>query len=181
MVQTYGAEFNDTTRADLITPCRMGGRFGAIALYLGYRANSATPSYYILEAGLATGAPVRLFPSKDMGTITSRPTGYFPTPFVEGTNTYDGALTMAPNGVDPETLVVRSFREPRTAVGWRVQVTVNYVPRTATDVDTTAPGDLTLMAAERIAAIANGLGEQAIDLQGILAAAGNLLKWTHHP
>jgi hypothetical protein len=96
--------YADTTRVDLIGPARLGGRFGAIALYLCYRNEAALPSYYILEAGLATGAPVRLFSSSHMGPIHGAPTAYLPTPFVEASNTYDGALIM--NGDDPEELLV---------------------------------------------------------------------------
>jgi hypothetical protein len=183
MVQSYGAAYADVSRVDLVTPCRLGGRFGAIGVYLGYRGGGATPAFYILEAGMATGAPVCLFPSPDFRPIVEAPTGYFPTPFVEPTNSYDGRLTMAASGTDPDTLVVQSFREPRGAdpAAWRIQVTVKYEPVAASDVNTTLPGALTLIAAERIAAIAQALGEPMLDLQDILAKAGQGLDWIQPP
>ncbi len=52
-------------RVDLITPARFaGGRFAAMALYLGYRHKAdRAPSFYLLEAGTATGTP-RWFTSR---------------------------------------------------------------------------------------------------------------------
>ena len=176
----FGPSFGSVQRVDVVTPARASGRFGAISLYLGYRVGDATPSFYILEAGLATGAPVRLFPSRDLSKILHAPTAYVPTPFVQLSNTYDGELKLDQN--DPATLVVRSFREPRNpAAGWRVQVVVTYLPRTAATVSKQAPGDLTLIAAERIAAIGAAIGVRAVPEQGLLAAAGNKLPWIRPP
>jgi hypothetical protein len=180
MIQHYGEpRYADITRVDLISPARMGGRFGAIGLYLGYRNDAALPSFYLLEAGLATGPAVRLFPSPDMRKIVAAPTAYLPTPFVELSNTYDGKLVM--NGDEPDTLLVESFREPRAGVGARIRVIVTYQPRTAATVTKLAPGDLTLLAAERIAAVGEALGEPAIELQGLLAMAGDNLTWIKKP
>jgi hypothetical protein len=140
----------------------------------------AAPSFYVLEAGLATGAPVRLYPSRDLSKITHAPTAYQPTPFVQLSNTYDGELRLDQN--EPVTLVVRSYREPRTpTLDWRVQVVVTYVPRTAATVTKQAPGDLTLVAAERIAAIGAAIGVHAVPDQGLLAAAGKRLPWFRPP
>jgi hypothetical protein len=179
-VELPSASFADTTRVDLIAPARLGGRFGAIGLYLCYRNHAALPSYYILEAGLATGAPVRLYASPDMQMIPRAPTAYLPTPFVELSNTYDGTLRM--NGNEPDELLVESYREPRDGLGPRIKVTVRYQPRTAASVTKLNPGDITLVAAERIAAIgaARG-GSPVIELQSILAAAGNSLPWIKKP
>ena len=179
MVQRYGNAYQDITRVDVISPARLGSRFGAIGLYLGYRNQAALPSFYILEAGLATGPSVRLFPSPDMNKIVHAPTAYLPTPFVELSNTYDGTMIM--NGDEPAMLVVQSFREPRSALGARIHVTVTYQQRTAATVTKLAPGDITLMAAERIAAIGDALGEPAIEMQGLLAPAGRALPWLKKP
>jgi hypothetical protein len=179
MIQRFGAAYADITRVDVISPARLGSRFGAIGLYLGYRAHQALPSFFVLEAGLATGPSVRLFFSPDMSKIVHAPTSYLPTPFVELSNTYDGALIM--NGEHPQMLIVESFREPRTAVGARIHVNVTYEQRTASSVTKLAPGDITLMAAERIAAVGHALGESAIELQGLLAPAGQALAWIKKP
>jgi len=180
MIQRYGAVYADITRVDVISPARLGSRFGAIGLYLGYRKGAALPSFYVLEAGLATGPAVRLFFSPDMGKIVSAATGYLPTPFVEISNTYDGLLVM--NADEPQMLIVESFREPRKpGIPPRVHVTVTYQQRTAATVTKLAPGDITLMAAERIAAVGDALGESAIELQGLLAGAGHNLPWIKKP
>jgi hypothetical protein len=179
MIERYGAAYADITRVDVISPARLGSRFGAVGMYLGYRNDAASPSFYLLEAGLATGPSVRLFTSPDLGPISHAPTAYLPTPFVELSNTYDATLSL--NGDDPATLFVQSFREPRSAVGPRVEVTVSYQPRTAATVTKLAPGDITLMAAERIAAVADALGETAIEQQHLLAAAGRALPWIRKP
>lgn len=179
MNQTFGGGFDDVTRVDVISPARLGARFGAIGLYLGYRNHGVLPSFYLLEAGLATGPAVRLYPVRDMGKINRHPTAYLPTPFVELSNTYDGQLIM--NGDEPDTLIVQSYREPRTGIEARIKVTVMYQPRTAATVTKLSPGDITLTAAERIAVIGKALGEQAIDLQDLLADAGDTLPWLKKP
>jgi hypothetical protein len=56
-----------------------------------------------------------------------------------------------------------------------------YQPRTAATVTKLSPGDITLTAAERIALIGKTLGEQAIDLQDLLADAGDTLPWLKKP
>ena len=180
MTGRFGPGFGTVQRVDVVTPARASGRFGAIALYLGYRTGDATPTFYILEAGLATGAPVRLFPSQDLSKIDRAPTGYIPTPFVQLTNSYDGELKLDQN--EPALLVVRSYREPRKpGVDWRVQVVVTYLQRTAATVTKQAPGDLTLVAAERIAAIGAAIGVRAVPEQSLLASAGNRLPWIRSP
>lgn len=173
-----GPAFADVSRVDLVTPARVGARFGAIGLYLGYRGGT-TPSFYVLEAGLASGPSVRLFISPDLSKIVDHPTAYRPTPFTQMSNSYDGQLTL--DGDHPSRLVVQSFREPRLSVGWRVQVTVKYVLKDAATVAHVAPADLTLMAAERIAAIGRARGDNAIDLQDLLATAGEKLDWIQRP
>jgi hypothetical protein len=114
-----------------------------------------------------------------MEKIVHAPTAYLPTPFVELSNTYDGTLTM--QGDQPKQLLVESFREPRNGVGARIHVSVSYELRTASTVTKLAPGDLTLMAAERVAAVSDWLGESAIEQQHLLAPAGRALAWIKKP
>lgn len=180
MKQAHGPAYADITRVDLISPARMGGRFGAIGLYLGYRNHSALPNFYALEAGLATGPSVRLYLRPDMGNIVKEPTAYLPTPFVELSNVYDGSLVM--QGDEPDSLRVESYRKRAHGfVGPRVRVDVTYQLRTADTVTKLNPGDITLMAAERIALVGKALGEDAIDMQTLLAAGGDTLEWLRKP
>src|SRR4029077_8046228 len=85
-------------RIDLITPARAANtRFGAIAVYLGYRNKADRgPSFYLLEAGTATGDAKMIYFSPSMKPITSVTSYYLPTPFVTMRNTYSGGLTMKP-------------------------------------------------------------------------------------
>jgi hypothetical protein len=178
MTRRFGAaKAGKVSRVDLVCPGRLGGRFGAIGMYLGYRSGEKTPSFYLLEAGMATGPSVRLYASPDLGDIPRTPTAYLPTPFVELSNDYTGSLTL--DGEHPSRLVVCSYRSGVSTP--RVRVTIDYTRRTAATVAKIAPADLTLTAAERIAAIGDALGENAIALQSVLAPAGRLLPWLRKP
>ena len=57
----------------------------------------------------------------------------------------------------------------------------SYAKTNAQGVWKTAPGDLTLLAAERVAAIGTALGETVLDQQSLLAAAGKLALWVKPP
>ena len=101
---------------DLITPARaLHTRFGAIAVYLGYRNKADRgPTFYLLEAGTATGDAKMIYFSPDMKPIGSVTSGYLPTPFVTMRNTYSGGVAMgvAPDEDEPkERLVVSSYAE----------------------------------------------------------------------
>lgn len=93
--QTYqGLPFSATTRLDLITPAReLGMRFGAISAYLGYTGGSA-PSFYVLEAGTATGEPKVPFACSTIGGGIVAYSGYQPTPFAKKDHVYRGNLTV---------------------------------------------------------------------------------------
>jgi predicted aconitase with swiveling domain len=59
---------------------------------------------------------------------------------------------------------------------------VRYEQRTAESVSKLSPADIILVAAERIAAVGAALGgPPVIELQSLLAAAGNSLPWIKKP
>jgi hypothetical protein len=84
------------------------------------------PSFYILEAGTATGAAKMLYFSPDMKPIQHATSYYNPTAFVTKSNNYSGTLTMmpAPNEDDPAELLVESFVPGATEP--YITVTVDY-------------------------------------------------------
>ncbi len=139
-------------RVDLITPARkLGVRFGAIAIYLGYRNESDTsPSFYVLEAGLATGQAAMLYLGKTMDTTIVQQSGYLPTPFASPDNTYTGTLLVEND--QPVQLIVKS-NAPN--LPHYIQVTINYAPVSANpDI---WPGTLTVDAIARVAAIGQAM------------------------
>jgi hypothetical protein len=93
--QTYqGLPYGATTRLDLITPAReLGMRFGAISAYLGY-TGGPTPSFYVLEAGTATGEPKVPFACATINGGIVAYSGYQPTPFARKDHVYRGTLTV---------------------------------------------------------------------------------------
>lgn len=149
----YGAELGYTpARVDLITPARkLGVRFAAIAIYLGYRNDGDTsPSFYILEAGLATGQAAMLYLGKTMDTTIVQPSGYLPTPFASPDNTYTGTLLVEND--QPVQLVVQSNAP---GLPHYIQVTINYTSvSTSPDI---LPAALTVDAIARVAAIGQAM------------------------
>jgi len=93
--RTYqGLPYSATTRMDLITPAReLGMRFGAISAYLGY-TGASTPSFYVLEAGTATGEPKVPFACATINGGVVAYSGYQPTPFAKKDHVYRGNLTV---------------------------------------------------------------------------------------
>lgn len=168
-------------RVDLITPARAAdSRFGAMAVYLGYRrADDRAPSFYLLEAGTATGEAKMIYFSKTMGPIDQVTSYYLPTPFVTMRYTYSGGLTMqaAPNDDEPDQLVVRSYatgdREPY------ITVTVKY--QHSPTLDLPLPIELIADAGARVALIAKTLGVSAVELQNHLAHLADNLQWIEYP
>jgi hypothetical protein len=169
-------------RVDLITPARAAGtRFGAIAVYLGYRKKADRgPAFYMLEAGTATGDAKMIYFSPDMKMIPSVTSYYLPTPFVTMNNTYSGGVTMkpAPDEDEPEQLVIHSHtpgdKDPY------ITVTLKY--RRSPTMDVPLPFEITADAAARIALIAKTMGlSSAIELQPALAELANTLHWKQYP
>jgi len=112
--KTYGgAPYSQTTRIDLVTPAREHGvRFGAISAYLGYTNGGTTPSFYVLEAGTATGDPKVPYacPTIDGGVVAY--TDYKPTPFAAKGHVYRGSLRVV--GDAPDLLSVWVEAKPHT-------------------------------------------------------------------
>ena len=145
-------------RVDLITPPRLkGSRFGAVALYLGFRkASDVAPCFYALEAGLATGQPRIPFLGPTMDAVIVSQTNYRPTPFSGPHHWYRGHLTMkADHPAEPDVLVVEGFRAQPPDDPY-IKVTVEYEKRAEPVM--TNPLHLTLAAGARLTAIADGLG-----------------------
>jgi hypothetical protein len=173
----------EAERVDLITPPRLlGARFGAIAVFLGYKKADGPPTFYLLEVGMATGEPKVLFFGKDMQTTIVQPSWYTPTPFSAPNHEYRGRLTMR-DDVDPELLTVDAYR--RDASGQLepkpyIQVAVRY-RRVPIPVDV-SPALITAQAALRVAAVGKALGMQVFGpLTDVMASLGLLLPWIRKP
>src|SRR6185436_8601788 len=85
-------------KVDLVTPARTGitrARFGAIAMYLGYKnATDPGPSFFIFEAGMATGEAKMLYLGKTLDTEILQRSGYDPTAYSSHNNFYRGGVTV---------------------------------------------------------------------------------------
>jgi hypothetical protein len=179
-----GALGYSAARVDIITPPRLwGSRFGAVAAFVGYRDASGPPSFYLLEAGMATGEPKVLFFAKTMETTIVEPSGYTPTPFSSAANRYEGKLSVSPTG-EPLSLYVKAFRRPKNGNAFEkapyVQIDVSYVPQSGPS--ELMPSLITAQAALRVAAIADALGEDPFHpFTGIMADLGAALPWLRKP
>lgn len=169
-------------RVDLITPARAAGaRFAAIAIYLGYRRKTDRgPSFYMFEAGTATGDAKMIYFSPDMTPIKGLTSHYLPTPFVTMQNTYSGVVTMrpAPDEDEPAYLVIRS-QVPGDDAPY-ITVTLQY--RRAPTLELPLPIEITADAGARVALIAKTMGlASAIELQPVLAGLAQTLHWEEVP
>jgi hypothetical protein len=171
-------------RVDLITPPRLwGSRFGAVAAFVGYRDPNGPPSFYLLEAGMATGEPKVLFFAKTMDTTIVDWTNYTPTPFSAPDHRYEGKLVVTPQG-EPVSLCVKAFRKPKNGNAFErdpyVQVDVSYVKQTGPS--ELVPAAITAAAALRVAAIADAIGMDPFDpFTGLMADLGLALPWIQKP
>ena len=169
-------------RVDLITPARVAGtRFGAIAVYLGYRKKSDKgPSFYMFEAGTATGDARMIYFSPDFKPIKDATSYYLPTPFVSMRNTYSGYVKMraAPDEDEPEKLYIES-----RAVGDAdpyITVTVSY--DRVKEMDVPIPAEIMIDAGARVSLIAKTMGlTHAEDLQNTLAELAKDFAWIEYP
>jgi hypothetical protein len=150
--------FGRPARVDMITPPRLdGARFAAISLYLCYAGEAdVSPSFYILEAGLATGQARMPFLGRTMESPILAQTQYKPTTFSQPFHIYSGKLTMraeAPG--EPQALSVRVHERKPPSDPYLV-VTVDYQKRETPLL--TNPFHLTIAAGARVQAIADALG-----------------------
>jgi hypothetical protein len=151
-------KFGRPERVDMITPPRLtGARFGAISIYLCYaKQNDPGPSFYILEAGLATGQARMPFLGRTMDHTIVSQTQYKPTTFSQLYHYYVGTLSMrqdAPN--EPDVLRVKVFNKQPPSDQY-LSVTVEYIKRSSPLM--TNPFWLTVTAGARVQAIADALG-----------------------
>jgi hypothetical protein len=161
-------------RVDLIAPMRhSGARFGAISIFLGYRQGDAAPSFYLLEAGFATGESGVPFLSANMGPIPPTISGYEPTPFSSDRNYYAGRLAM--NGQHPQTLTVEVHN--KTWVPPHLRLTVTFTQ--AANPTPVWPGWLIMEAAGRVGYIAERLGQPG--LERLFASIGRAVSWKRRP
>jgi len=159
-------------RVEVITPARsLGARFGAIAIYLGYYEDATSPSFYILEAGTATGDSMVYFLSPDMGPILPTRKWFIPTPFTNEQAFYAGELLM--NGDEPDELHVHSMNSDKNV---EVEVVVKYESTLPKYI---YPAILTAEAASRVGLIAIAKGD--LVYEEILAPLGRLLEWIELP
>lgn len=144
-------------RVDLITPPRSGGaRFAAVASYLGYRdRDDASPSFYILEAGIATGEASVLFFGQTMDTVIEQRSSYLPTPFASPKNLYRGRQTV--RGDEPDEMWIHSYREGEDEP--YIEVDVTFEARA--NPGRVWPGALALQALVRLAVIGDALGQDS--------------------
>lgn len=154
-------------RVELITPPRLrGARFGAIAIYLAFeKASDPAPSFYVLEAGLATGQPRIAYLGRTMDWTIVTQSHYDPTPFSGRSHWYRGQLKMqAADPAELDTLTVEVFEgeptkdpsEDTAAMGHYMTVSVRYQPRPEPVM--TNPFFLTIAAGARLSAIADAMG-----------------------
>jgi hypothetical protein len=143
----YGAHIDGTIeRVDLITPARLhGARFAAISVYLGYTAGHTTPTFYILEAGLATGQSKALYfaPRIDFRILSY--SGYRPTPFSDSDHVYTARLTLV--GDNPLLLQIHAHRD----AGSRPYVRITTLFEETTRPDPTWPGQQLVRATKIVA------------------------------
>lgn len=144
----YGAKIDgEITRVDLITPARRhGGRFAAVSVYLGFTTRASDrPSFYVLEAGLATGQPKVLYFAPNFEHRLVSYSGYRPTPFSDVRHVYTARLT--PLGDNPLLLQIRAHRDESSPP----YMCIHAVFEETTRPDTTWPTQLLLQAAKIVA------------------------------
>jgi hypothetical protein len=159
---TYGGDplltFGRPERVEMIGPPRLSGaRFAAISIYLCYAKNAdQAPSFYILEAGLATGEARMSFLGRSMSAGILAQSQYKPTAFSQPWHYYQGTLTMDEGAPDEPSWLRIEVCEQEPPAAQYLQVNVQY-ERLTTPV-MTYPFVLTVEAGARVQAIADALG-----------------------
>ena len=160
-------------RVDLVTPARsLGTRFGAIAVYVGYYDPAGAPSFYVLEAGTATGDTMVYYLSPDFQPIMNTRKWFAPTPFTNDQAYYWGNFVM--NGDQPGELHVKAMNSNQ-----ETEVTVNVVYEKLAQPKYIFPALLTAEAAARVGVIAIAKG--MLEFEEILAPLGEMLEWINRP
>jgi hypothetical protein len=119
----FGGVMGPIQRVDVVTPARFGGvRFGAISVFLGYRQGETQPSFYVLEAGTATGEPKVLYEAPSFGTVLLEWAGYKPTPFASSKHIYTGKLTRTQDSPD----ILRITAHKNQAAAPYIKLTVKF-------------------------------------------------------
>lgn len=169
-------------RVELVTPPATGGRrFAAISFYLGYRGlEDATPSFYILEAGLAGGGPRRLFFGSAPGVTIDEKGDYQPTPFSLVTNYYRGRLDL--DGDEPKHLSVLVSHEK----GGDSHLDISVAIKRLDAPPEYAPAKLYVESVFRVAAIARAMnrsipGVNSLELKLAAFAGKALYRWDAGP
>lgn len=125
--QKYGGVLGAVERVDLVTPARAGGtRFGAISVYLGYRAGEHSPSFHVLEAGTATGDAKVLYLAPSLDTVINSFSGYKPTPFASPNHVYTARLRL--QGDSPLLLQITVHRDAASLPYMRLTVNFEETP-----------------------------------------------------
>jgi hypothetical protein len=172
------------TRVDIVTPPRLwGARFAAVAAFIGYRDPNGPPSFYLLEAGMATGEPKVLFFGKTMDTEIVDWSSYTPTPFSAANHRYVGKLAVSATG-EPVALSVKAFRKPKNGNAFEPNpyIAIDAVYEKATGPSELFPAAITAQAALRVAAIAEALDMDPFHpFTGLMADLGNALPWLTKP
>jgi hypothetical protein len=165
-------------RVDLITPPRLdGSRFGAIAVYLGYREISAPePSFFLFEAGTATGDAKMLFFGKTMDTVITQQSWYEPTPFSKEDTIYRGG--MRAEGGDPAFMWIQATQGGHGRHYMEIKCTYERMDA----MTLCGPIDLTLQAAARVALIGKTMGvPSGIPAEDVFAGIAKTFDWNHVP
>ncbi len=172
-------------RADVIAGIRDWGRFAPVTLYLGYRnENDKAPSFYVVEAGIATGQSRTLYLAKDFDkNQVQAQSMYDPTQFANNAHWYNARLVMA--GDDPQMVTIFSG-ETKDIDKAYVKITLTYVKQYQAPKNIVAY-DYLLDASMRLAAIGEAVGLTRKNntfgiLQGPLAYLGRTeLNWYAKP
>ncbi len=176
-------------RVDLLTPLRSAdARFAALAMYLGYKkADDKQPTFFVVEAGLATGQPKVLYlaPTVDQGVNTQA--AFSGTPFNMPWHWYKAKLEMTDEDPDvPQKLTIRGIRHKGAEAFITVNLHFYKLPRDKRLILSyyALPIVFLAEATARLAAIANALNVPTAMggfLQGILGDIGKTMMWQVKP
>jgi len=159
---TYGGDpllkFGRPERVEMIGPPRLSdARFAAISVYLCYaRSADPAPSFFILEAGLATGQARMSYLGRTMGAVIVAQTQYKPTAFSQTWHYYQGTFTMDASAPDEPGWLKVKVCEGQPPTSQYLEVNVGY--QKLDEPTMTNPFHLTIAAGARVQAIADALG-----------------------